>query len=68
MPTHVILCIHLGPCLDQHPACDLVAMLGSQMEGGALEGLQEWDVLGGNSGVAGAGAKSKRIMTWEVTS
>jgi len=54
MPTHFILSIHLGPCLDQHPACGLVASRGSPVErgplvlwrrrgeGGFLEGGERW--------------------------
>ena len=34
--THFILRIHLGTCLDQHPACGLVAIPGSEMERGVL--------------------------------
>ena len=37
MPTHIIQSIHLGPCLDQHPACGLMAPEGSKIERGALE-------------------------------
>jgi len=35
IPTHSSLNIHLGPCLDQHPARGVVAMRGSYMERGA---------------------------------
>jgi len=48
MPTHFIQSIHLGPCLDQYPACGLVALPGSEMERGALGLLGgEGDALGG---------------------
>ena len=36
MLTHIILSIYFGPYLDHHLACGLVAMLGSEMEGGGL--------------------------------
>jgi len=36
MPTHEIHSIQLGPCLDQHPACGLLAMHGSKVERGEL--------------------------------
>jgi len=36
MTTYITQSIHLGPCLDQHPACGLVAILGSVMERGGL--------------------------------
>ena len=39
--THVIYSISLGPCLDQHPACGLVAIRGSEMERGGLVLRQE---------------------------
>ena len=54
MPTHFILSIHLGTCLDQHPACGLVAIPGSEMERGALElraGGGRGGALGGESSV-----------------
>ena len=44
--THFILSIHLDPCLDQKPACGLVAIPGSAMERGPL-------VLRGGKGGAG---------------
>jgi len=37
--THTILYIHIGPRLDQHPACGLVATFGSSVERREL-GLQ----------------------------
>ena len=60
MPTHFILSIHLGPCLEQHPACDLVATRGSEMERGVLAlryGGWGWYVLRGNIFVVDGGAK-----------
>ena len=51
-PTHITLSIHLGPCLDQHPACGLVATQGSAMERGPLVLLE-----GGRGGGGG--------MLWE---
>jgi len=36
MKTYTIQSIHLGPCLDQHTACGLVAIPGSEMERGDL--------------------------------
>jgi len=54
VPTHFILSIHLGPCLDQHPACGLVAIVGSDMERGPLVlGLRTWVLWEGERGVAG---------------
>jgi len=51
MPTHTILSIHLGPCLDQHTACGLAAIPGSAMERG-VEALRVGGVaLGGKRGV-----------------
>jgi len=41
MTTHSIQSIHLGPCLDQHPACSRLARIGSVMENrvfGLLDG------------------------------
>jgi len=52
VPTHVILSIHLGPCFDQHPACGLAAILGSEMERGVL-------VLRGRGGALGGGERGK---------
>ena len=50
MTTYIIQSIHLGPCFDQHPACGLVAILGSLMERGGLglrlEGWGGRDALG----------------------
>ena len=51
MPTHSILSIHLGPCLDQHPACGLVATPGSDMERGGLP------LRGGEGGDLGGGER-----------
>ena len=49
MPTHAILSIHLGPCFDQHAACGLVAIRGSEMERGplVLQGGRGGGALGG---------------------
>ena len=47
MPTHAIQSIHIGPCLDQHPACGLLATPGSEMERG---GLALWEGEGGDLG------------------
>jgi len=62
MPTHLILSIHLGPCLDQHPAYGLVAILGSVMERVVL-GLQLGeDALEVERGVAWKrGAKYRKL-------
>ena len=48
-----MLSIHLGPCLDQYPACGSVALLGSPLERGGLD-LRKgggYDAFGGVSGV-----------------
>jgi len=34
--THMIHCIHLGPCLEQDPACGLATHMGSTMKWGVL--------------------------------
>ena len=59
MPTHFIISIHLGPCLDQHPACGLVAIPGSVMERGVarLRGEGQDNALRKERGVANATAK-----------
>ena len=52
--THTILYIHIGPCLDQHPACGIMAPPGSDMERGALE--LRGGALGVKRGVVERGA------------
>ena len=65
MPTHTILSIHLGPCLDQHTACGLMTTRGGEMEWGGLV-LRAWVAMGGESGGwLGEGANKTRKI--EVT-
>jgi len=67
MLTHFILSIHLGPCLDQHPACDLVATLGCGVERGELvlreNGRGKHD-LGGARGVASGRGGADEDSDW----
>jgi len=59
IPTYTTHSIHLGPCLDQHTACDLAAILGSEVERGALElrGQGTESMIWGKRGTRWGGGK-----------